>query len=75
MVTLVEIYGIIDKARKENKLKKENYWIYFSHNGTDVAVSSEYKKRKNYVGYFVEDDDRLYSIYNVAQHKILKNGK
>lgn len=75
MVTIVEVYDIIDKTRKEKNLKKENYWIYFSLNGTDVAVSSEYKKKKNYVGYFVENDDRLHSIYKVAQYKILKNEK
>lgn len=63
-----EVYSAVATARA-NGLPEENYWIYFKKDGTAVDVSKEENKRKDYIGFFVEDDTRLATIANIAQRK------
>ena len=48
---------------------QENYWLYFKKDGTAVDASQEENKRKDYIGFFVEDDTKLGTVAGVAQKK------
>lgn len=62
---------VIESARSEG-LPKENYWVYFKKDGTRIEAAAEEKKRRDFIGFFVEDDSRLQSINDIAMKKIRK---
>ena len=61
-------------ARKKG-LPLENYWLYFKTDGSAADASGEENKRKNYIGFFVEDDSRIQTRVTVAEKKIKRYGK
>ena len=63
-----EIYNAVRKARSLG-MGQENYWLYFKKDGTAVDASQEENKRKDYIGFFVEDDTKLGTVAGVAQKK------
>lgn len=70
MVGYNEVLNSVEISRKYFNLKNENYWIYFSKDGEKCTPFNEEHKAESFIGYFVEDDSRLRSIYNIAQKRI-----
>lgn len=65
-------FKVVVKARQENGLPSENYWLYFKKDGSAIDVSKEENKRKDYIGFFVEDDTRINHIVEIAVRKVKK---
>ena len=63
-------FKVVVKERHENNLPSENYWLYFKKDGTAIDASKEENKRKDYIGFFVEDDTRINHIIEIAVRKI-----
>lgn len=63
-----EIYNAIALARSKG-LPKENYWLYFKRDGTKIEARKSENKRKEWIGFFVEDDTKLFVVAGVAQRK------
>jgi hypothetical protein len=65
-------FKVVVKTRQENGLPSENYWLYFKKDGSAIDVSKEENKRKDYIGFFVEDDTRINHIVEIAVRKVKK---
>lgn len=72
MIQLNELVKNIEQLQEKRLLNNCNYWLYFSKN---IQID-KYKafnvenKTKGYIGFFVEDNSRLKSVYEVAKSKI-----
>lgn len=72
MIHLNELVKNIEQLQEKRLLNNCNYWLYFSKN---IQID-KYKafnvenKTKGYIGFFVEDNSRLKSVYEVAKSKI-----
>lgn len=72
MIQLNELVQNIEQLQEKRLLNNCNYWLYFSKN---IQID-KYKafnvenKTKGYIGFFVEDNSRLKSVYEVAKSKI-----
>ena len=57
--------------RSTNEFPKENYWLYISkENKDEFQIEATENKKEGFVGYFVEDDERLLKIIDlIIRHK------
>jgi hypothetical protein len=62
------IENAVTQAREQG-LPMENYWLYFKKDGSMVEAKPEEHKRKDWIGFFVEDDTRLRQIAKIAGKK------
>ena len=72
MVTLDDIMKVVNGARENHQLATENYWLYLSLDGGIVQVSQEERKREGYIGYFIEDDNKLRRVFDVFLKRVRK---
>lgn len=70
MVSYDEVLKAVNVSREYFNLKRENYWVYFAKDGSKFTPFNDEHKEEGFIGYFVEDDSRLRSIYNIAQKRI-----
>lgn len=72
MIQLNDLIKDIEQLQEKRLLNNCNYWLYLPKNiqiSKWKAYNSE-NKTKGYIGFFVEDNSRIRSIYEVAKAKI-----
>lgn len=72
MISFSEVIKSVEKNRRDFNLNKENYWGYFSKDGSTFTPFNTEHKDEKYIGFFIEDDSKLRTIYNVMQRKVNK---
>lgn len=76
MVTYDNMVLYVEEHQRTNALNKENFWAYFLFNGDGFQCLNEpAPKQKDRVGYFVEDNTKLRTIYEVATKKLRRCNK
>jgi len=68
MVTLDNIFAAVRK----NGIGKQNYWLYIKKDGSMAWAKDEEEKSEDSIGYFVEDDSKLKSVFTAAKKRINK---